>query len=172
MADAMNLRDWEIVIHPTLTDKMRAQMHGGDYEAWIEPEHHRHFADLWFSRGFVQNRSIADKRHTVVHELLHLHHAREEHLLEEMLTDAHDWESAAMAKRWWTQANEYAVNAITDFIAPYLPLPNWPQAVSDELIAMNPLTLPPRWAVFAPPAAPPPRLETATKKSAKRKAAG
>ena len=132
IADLMGLGDWDIVLHFKLPQAARAQMRGSsdDYDAWLEPVDGRRAAALWLPPNWYA-ASPADQRHTIVHELLHCHHAAEELLVRDELE--HLLESFAVdvlhvpIHRWWSQANEYAVDAISVAWAAMLPQPAWPK---------------------------------------------
>lgn len=117
IADALGLRDWQF----TYTDDPPGEI---DYEhatAAIRPTRGRKWACLWVPAKWW-DESPEDRRQTIAHELLHLHFAGMERILETVQTNLGDatW---GVLRAAHLDALEMAVDGIADAIAPFMPLP-------------------------------------------------
>lgn len=130
----MGLSDWKIEIVDALTSEMLEEMEEDpdEYSAWISPAHGARYAALWLSIDFYIHTD-SEQRQVIVHELLHCHHYPEEDLVMDELGRWMAPGQHMVIKRWWTQANEYAVDAVAHAWAPRLPEVQWPRALRPAL---------------------------------------
>jgi len=108
IADRLNLREWAISIDNTGPGNPNAA-------AAVRHSLGRKVAMIDLSEHFLRE-SEDYQRHVAVHEILHLHHAQEKHMLESTL-DPEQF-------RFWVLLNEYGHDAETEAIAPLMPLPS------------------------------------------------
>jgi hypothetical protein len=114
IADAIGLHDWKIAL--------MAAPAPGDVSACVQSVYGRRLTLLFVGEGFA-SRSKASRRSVIVHELLHAHFRDTERLA----SDAGDHMRAGRFEPWYSayvHANELVVDAITDALAPRLPLPD------------------------------------------------
>lgn len=117
VADALGLRDW----HVTYVDEPPGGIDHENATAAIRPTRGRKWASLWVPARWW-DESPEDRRQTIAHELLHLHFAGMERMLETVQTNLGDaaW---GVLRSAHLDALELAVDGIADAIAPHLPLP-------------------------------------------------
>lgn len=133
----MGLRDWiiEVVVDPT---PLMAHEMDDQYTAWIQPTNGQRLAHLWLSADFFAG-SPEQQRATVCHELIHCHQYPEEHLIKDelprWLRESDDVDLGYLFHRWWTEANEAAVDGIARAWARELPLPRWPRGKAKLVFA-------------------------------------
>lgn len=119
VADRMELRDW----HLDLSHDPPAQ---DDAYASCEPIYGQHRTVLRFAHGF-RDRDPEDQRHTVVHELVHLHLAA---LTSQVEHDASELLGSTADSVFWNGARrnlEYAVDGLAHAIARHIPIIEWPE---------------------------------------------
>jgi hypothetical protein len=108
----MGLRDWTFEIVDGNPDP-------ADAIATCEPIEGRRIARLRFSVRF-ESLPVTEKRHAVVHELVHAH-------LAQFTDDAHSFAkgSTGYAVAWpmALRSLEYAVDGLAEALAPTMPLP-------------------------------------------------
>lgn len=108
IADRLALKDWQV----TIKDEAPADC---DHVASVATTEGRKVAGVWLSEEFLK-RDGDYQRHTVVHELIHLHHAYVDHLGLRHVGDK---------QRELIKAGlEYMVDGLADAISPMLPLPS------------------------------------------------
>jgi hypothetical protein len=91
--------------------------------ATILPTEGRKRAQVWLERDW-QPRGAEDKRHSLVHELLHLHHRDQTDLIRKGLHESGYLPQSAYDLLWegFRLATEVMVDEMADVIAPSLPL--------------------------------------------------
>jgi hypothetical protein len=113
LRDRMGLRDWTVRLeHGPAED--------GDCMASVRPIEGRRHATVWLSRSWADLTADA-KRHALVHELLHCHHAPAADVVRlacgrTMGQPAYDVLFSA-----FRNAEEYAVDGLADVLAPLMP---------------------------------------------------
>lgn len=132
----MGLTDWQITIVDWPTIQMLKEMSGTEYHAWISPTSGARHALLWLSDDFYAD-TFAGQRETLVHELLHCHHFPEEELVMQALRQLLGVERHDVIRLWWTQDNEYAIDAIATAWAPMLPPFTYPKSLLPALRRMG-----------------------------------
>lgn len=143
IANLMGLGQWHLSVLAEPDSKMRESMEDEgpgdllDYEAFCYPHHGMESADLWVNPKF-RAKQPEELRATIVHELLHCHHAREEALVcQELSQFGISPVVHKVVKRWWHQANEYAVESIARAWAPALPTLTWPEKGDEAIVAFE-----------------------------------
>lgn len=125
IADDLALRDWTIVV------KREPAETGAN--AQVRPIVGRKLAELRFAWDFRDDLPER-QRHTVVHELLHLHFASAQHAIEFDLAKHHalnDHEHEIIWQSFLRQF-EYGIDGIADGVAERFPLIAWPLEVNDS----------------------------------------
>ncbi len=108
LADKLALKDWQV----NIKDEGPADC---DCLACVQTLEGRKVAFVWLSEDFL-GRDEQCQRHTVVHELIHLHHACVDHMSLKHVGDK---------QRELIKAGlEYMVDGLADAISPMLPLPS------------------------------------------------
>lgn len=107
LADLLALKDWHVEISDEEADDGAA--------ATVRWAFGRKQATVWLGAGFLDD-SPEEQRHTLAHELIHLHFGPPYDIAVEGLPDG----SASAFRRM----AEYAVDGMADAIAPLLPLPD------------------------------------------------
>lgn len=105
LKERMRLNDW------TLRLKLEDKPRDGD-NAEIHSTHGRKLAVLLLSDAFLADKP-EDQRHTIVHELVHMHFFG----LTDLMEARGDMDSAAR------MLVELGVDAMADVLAPFMPLP-------------------------------------------------
>lgn len=106
MARLMGLSDWVLIV------SNEDPPEGSSGAVGCTPG--RKVATIYFSESFYDDDD-ADQRNTVVHELLHCHHAHPDHIAVECLERGE--------RDAWRLAMEYSVDAVATSWAKLLPLP-------------------------------------------------
>jgi hypothetical protein len=154
VADLMGLRDWRITLCPSPTNDILRELEKVPYIAFIDPAHSmQRTADLWFSAYWLRGQTRLEQRQSIVHELLHLHHFKEEMIIHDLGESLEGgWAAHEILQKWWTQANEEAIEATADIITAYMPDLEWPSPLEDDgTICEDSIVLAPRGAYLRPP---------------------
>lgn len=128
-ANTLTLRDWQIHILDLTPDRE-------DTMACIKAVYGRRVAEIKLARDWWDNPP-EKLRHTIVHELLHLHHDGMDtvlHGLKPTLGEA-IYNPVYEAFRWQM---EVATDAVADAIGPLLPLPEIPTEAEDCALPPEP----------------------------------
>lgn len=108
LANMLSLKDWGIYISDNEPDRCTSA-------AEVECIEGRKRALIFLSDCYLKE-SESEQRHVAVHELIHFHHAHQSHLMKKWLSDdAYDA---------YVLADEDAIDALADAIAPLMPLPS------------------------------------------------
>ncbi len=115
MANTLGLRDWTLNLQHDEPDTK---------DAWasVACVYGRRIANLWFAHGF-EDLSPAEQRHTIVHELLHIHFDRVRSLADGTLPGLLGAAAYAAFEAAQREVVEHGVDAVADALASALPLP-------------------------------------------------
>lgn len=120
IADFMELRDWHL-------DLSHDPPEYDDAYATCEPIYGQKRAVFRFAVDF-RERDLEGQRHTVVHELVHLHLAA---LTSQVECDVSEIVGRPVDSVFWKGARrnlEYAVDGLTRAIAKHMPVIEWPES--------------------------------------------
>jgi hypothetical protein len=114
-SEYLKLADWRVWLmsDPNADD---------DAIATVFPTQGRKRAQVWLERDW-QPRSPEDKRHTIAHELIHLHHRDQTDVIRKALHESGYLPQPAYDLLWesFRLATEVMVDELADVIAPTLP---------------------------------------------------
>lgn len=126
VANAMDLRDWTLIlVHDPPTDEAAS----GEVRCVLG----RRVAEIRFDPEWILDRSPAEVRHTVVHELVHCQLADPHNLVQHVLPDIHGpgRKRSVLGQTGYDAfygafllAIEHSVDALASTIAPHMPLPD------------------------------------------------
>lgn len=118
VADLLALRDWTFEIDKDPCDD--------DATATCRPCEGRKVAVISFSADF-RNRPADEQRQTVVHELVHCHHASASDIVRLDVVKHLAQSTYDMLWGAFSRQMEYMVDGLADAIAPLMPHVDWPQ---------------------------------------------
>jgi hypothetical protein len=119
VADAIELRDWTITLDDEPCDP--------DYNARVDCSEGRKHATIAFHAKF-REMDPEDQRQTIVHELVHAHHAVTWRMVQTDLLRPLGQETYGVFVDSYRRAMEYCVDATADALVKHLPLIRWPKA--------------------------------------------
>lgn len=127
VADAMGLRDWNIVaaFGKVKHDAKNKPQKGEDWCATCAPTPGRKHADITFA-PYMRDAPREDLRQTTVHELVHVHFYGMWDTLRRDTLILLDQEPYDVWIAGVERHMEYGVDALADALAPHMPLIAWP----------------------------------------------
>lgn len=118
-ADSLGLRDWTFELqHDPCDDEALASVH---------PCEGRRVATICVCGDF-RSRKRAEQRQTIVHELLHCHHAAASDIIRVDLVKQLSQSTYDVVFFGFRRQMEYMVDAVAEAIAGHFPLIEWPDA--------------------------------------------
>lgn len=117
LADQIGLKDWifEVIADPCEDDAF----------AICKPAYGKRKADLWFSHD-LRNLPLEVIRRTIVHELLHCHHAAPQHIVQCNVEPFMGEAAYSIFMDAWRLAHETAIDSISRAWEDDFPLIKWP----------------------------------------------
>lgn len=116
IADELRLRDWTVLLDPEPSSEGTS--------ATVTPIYGRRRAIVYLSADFLET-SAEEQRHTVAHELIHLHLEPCSATILNDLQAPLGENADTILERVYMRHLEYAVDGLADAVAPMLPLPPW-----------------------------------------------
>jgi hypothetical protein len=117
IADEIELRDWTITLADEPCDS--------DYTAKINCIEGRKHAVIAFNPEF-REMDPDDQRQTIIHELVHAHHAICWRMVQSDLIQPLGQETYNIFADSYRRGMEYCVDAVADALAKHMPLIEWP----------------------------------------------
>lgn len=119
-ADAMELRDWNVVLSREPCDD--------DTFAQCRCRYGTKRIEVKVPKDFPTATTLEEQRHTLIHELVHAHTDGAWKVVEEDFAGALGREARALLMASYTREIEVGINALASALAKHLPLIDWSAA--------------------------------------------
>lgn len=122
LADRMLLRDWTIFVSSHPDEKPDDEGIDDPRCATFAGTYGRRSAKIWVNPEWAAEATPEELRQTLVHEVIHAH-VHPTHEFVAMIATMHPKRTAEVLLGIFNVQQEYAIDALADVIAPFMPLP-------------------------------------------------